>query len=289
MKMIKTVLAVALAAATLGMSTGAMALTFTDGDFNGGVDIGGDINVPVATNYWQWAAGDVQTFSHVVTQMDATYKILTIPAASNIPLLVGQTKQASIGGVGLTPNITLQDAKGNALVPVWGTTGNTSKGTLTLPVTAADGTTALGNMMLTVKAAGVAGITNLAGIGSAVSIRAQYFTASNGLFGSSAIPGSAAGTFTTGSAALAWANALGVTKTKANLLTDLNTASGLSLSAFNDDNVISYSGMADPGYYWTGAYGLGIAQGDNVVINFTNPVTTTTNWKTQLKMTVTYI
>ncbi|TMU66013.1 hypothetical protein FGA82_31905, partial [Pseudomonas fluorescens] len=90
----KSLLVAALAAAAFGGASSAMALTFTDGDFTGSVDISGTVTVPQAANHWQWAAGDPINFpSILVTQMDSTYKILTLPAATNLPLLVGQTIQ----------------------------------------------------------------------------------------------------------------------------------------------------------------------------------------------------
>ncbi|TMU70480.1 hypothetical protein FGA82_28045 [Pseudomonas fluorescens] len=49
----------AVAATAFGLSCNAMAaLNFTDGNFTGSVDIGGDIVVPHATNFWQWATSD---------------------------------------------------------------------------------------------------------------------------------------------------------------------------------------------------------------------------------------
>lgn len=54
-----------LLATAFGISTSAMAVSFTDGDFAGGVDIGGDITVPVYGNYWQWGGQEMTSPSPV--------------------------------------------------------------------------------------------------------------------------------------------------------------------------------------------------------------------------------
>lgn len=284
-KMNKTLIAAALAAATLGVSTGAMALSFTDGTFDGGVDIGGDITVPVATNQWQWASGDAIAFTDAVTAMTNNYKTLTKPMAADTPLLVGQTKAATIGipgAVGLTPQLVFKDATGNVVAPVWENAGNTGKGTMTLPVTAADGTTALGSMTMTVQAAGVQMYGNPASNLSFFVSAADDGSASN-LFKGGVPDLSGA---RTSSLALSWITSLGA-KNLVELYNDL--AIYVPSIQPPSPGPISVAGFASPTAYFTGIYGLGIAQGDNIVVDFTNTVSTTTTWKAPLKMTVSYL
>lgn len=289
MNMNKTLLAATLAAATLGVSSSAMALTFTDGAFTGSTDLTGTITVPVATNYWQWAAGDAISYASIpVTQLTNSYKTLTLPAASNLALLVGQTKQATVGNAAtpMNPQIALKDAKGNVLTPVWVGTGNTGKGTITLPVTAADGSTALGSMVINVQAGAI-----FAQYSKVNNTNYQHpaFSDLSGavLYGKFALPVSA-GAMNNPSSIESWLGSLGVTKTLASLLQDLNQSSGSSLPWGSSLPVAGWS-FSSPGDSNGGAYGLGIAQGDNIVVNFTNPVTASTVWKAPLKMTVTYI
>lgn len=285
----KTVITIALAAATLGMSTGAIALTFTDGDFDGGVDIGGEITIPVATNYWQWAAGDALTFTDAVTSLTNNYKTLTKPAATNIPLLVGQTKQATIGspgGTGLNPQIAFRDAAGNVVAPVWENAGNTGKGTMTLPVTAADGTTALGSMTMKVKAAALR--IQVAGNMSGFYV-ASHAASSAGNYAYGGLPTRYAGAIIAQEAD-AFIGALGG-KFGDTLLNDMKavvpglTESSLPYLVGIGDGL----NFDDSSVYYAGTYGLGIAQGDNIVVNFTNAISTTTTWKAPLKMTVSYL
>jgi hypothetical protein len=286
MKMNKLYMAVA--AVGLGLSSHAMALTFSDGDFSGGVDISGDITVPVATNQWQWASGDAITLDQNVVAMTNSYKTMTISATSNLPLLVGQTKAATVGNAGnagVNPQIAFTDAAGGAVTPVWDNAGNTGKGTITLPVTAADGMTALGSMSMKVKAGGM-----IAGaISTHLYTNSIYTTnAAVELYGHTALPSAGAGVLTNGVVAAAWATSLGA-ETSENIMAQLNTANSTGFSTWNNNSRVPSNGFNDPSRYYSGTYGLGIAQGDNIVVSFTNPVTVDTIWKAPLKMTVTYL
>ncbi|MDI2145872.1 hypothetical protein KBJ94_27895 [Pseudomonas sp. ITA] len=282
----RSLLAAALAAATFGGATSAMALTFTDGNFTGGVDMSGTVTVPVSTNQWQWATGDAVNFPSIpVTQMSNGFKTLTLPVTSNLPLLVGQTKAATIGNtgnVGLNPQIVLKDTANATVAPVWDTTGNTGKGTLTLPVTAADGTTALGSMTIKVKAGTVRAVF----VGGGGQLQA-LFPSSSGtpLYGNAVTPVSI---LQPGSIAGAWNVLLGA-KSPTDLRDQLNAASGATMTTFGVDNQVPSTGFNQSDTYFAGTYGLGIAQGDTIVVNFTNPISANTTWKAPLKMTVTYL
>jgi hypothetical protein len=290
MNMNMNTLYMAMAAVGLGLSSHAMALTFTDGDFSGGVDIGGAITVPVATNQWEWASGDAITLDQNVVALTNSYKTMTISATSNLPLLVGQTKTATVGNAGnagLNPKIAFMNAAGATVTPVWDTTGNTGKGTITLPVTADDGTTVLGSMSLKIKAGGATGYINSSLNESA--LQTSPASAQN-LFGVNAQPNTQAGVLAGGLVATSWANTLGATKTASIFMTELNTASGANRTAWTNTSNLPFARSFDsPSQYYVGIYGLGIAQGDNIVVTFTNPVTVTTPWKTALKATVTYL
>ncbi|AMS16479.1 hypothetical protein A3218_19950 [Pseudomonas chlororaphis] len=278
----------AVAAVALGLSSHAMALTFTDGNLTGGVDIGGDIAVPVATNQWQWAAGDAISFPSIhVTQMTNSYKTLTLPATANLPLLVGQTKAATIGNAGnagINPQIAFTDAAGATVTPVWDNADNTGNGTITLPVTAADGTTALGSMSMKVKVGAIGAYSTSNGS----AIYSTYSTTGVELYGAAALPSSAAGVMSTGSVAAAWNASLG-SKTATDLFGQTHTSAGNTSTAWDKNSSVSPFVFNNPGSYYSGTYGLGIAQGDDIVVNFTNPVTVTTAWKSALKVTVTYL
>ncbi|MCP1489794.1 hypothetical protein J3D48_006204 [Pseudomonas fluorescens] len=290
MKMNKTLLITVLAAAAFGGgASSAMALTFTDGQFTGSVDISGTVTVPESTNQWQWAAGDAISFASLpVTHMTDGYKTLTLAAASNLPLLVGQTKAATVGNagsVGLNPQIAFKDATDTTVTPVWDNTGNTGKGTVTLRVTAADGTTALGSMSMKVKVGGIRA-SNVDATNSFLNSIYEKPTGGT-LYGLGALP-SQSGILTTAASAATWNNTLGA-KSDTDLLGQLNAASSHNVAALQYVSAIQTVGFDTPAAYFSGTYGLGIAQGDNIVVTFDNPVTTPTIWKAPLKMTVTYL
>ncbi|MBP4002556.1 hypothetical protein [Pseudomonas koreensis] len=290
MTMTKSLLTAALAAATLGVAASTMALTFTDGGLTGSIEINGTVDAATSTNYWQWAAGDAISFPAIpVTQMTNNYKTLTLHAASNLPLLVGQTKAAtmgSFGNVGLNPQITFTNAAGFRLTPVWDNTGNTGTGTITLPVTAADGITELGSMSMRVKVGAVRAETVMANGTTELFSTSVTVGSDVTLYGEEVQP-SPAGALATGSSAAGWNAVLGA-KSSTDLRDQLNAASGLSTTTWAVDSLSNARGFSSLNYY-SGSYGLGIAQGADIVVTFTDPITVTTFWKAPLNMMVTYL
>jgi hypothetical protein len=289
MHMNKSLLAAALAAASFGGASSAMALNFTSGAFTGSVDISGTVTVPQTTNYWQWAAGDAINFPSIpVTQMDSTYKILTLPAPSDLPLLVGQTTAATVGNAGnagLNPQIAFTDATDTAVTPAWDNTSNSGKGSITLPVTAADGTTLLGSMKMRVKAGALRGqqLPN-----AETYLDTVHSTSPPLLYGGTALPSQAAGTIATYPLAAAWTSSLG-SKSATDLLDQLNAASHFNVATWTGGTLQPGGFFSNPNLYFVGAYGMGIAQGDDITVTFTNEVTNDTTWKAPLKISVTYL
>ncbi|WP_270827337.1 hypothetical protein [Aeromonas sp. Y318-1] len=286
MSMNKTLLAVALA--TAGLSANVMALSFTDGDFNGSVDIGGTITVPTATNQWQWATGSgLDTFTHSVTVMTNGYKTLTIPMTADTPLLVGQTKAATVGavgGVGITPRISLMQADGTTPVAITYKGTADGKGDMTLPVVdGATPTNVLGSAVVNVKVAGL-GVYRYNGVVGATSGHDKDgLSAFRG-----AIPTAIGAAIPSEVGASTWIASLGGHDISA-LTGQLTTLSGVDSSVITEHNGVSTVSMAYPDAIYSGAYGLGIASGDNIVVNFTNPVAAETQWKARLNIAVTYL
>ncbi|EFR2206998.1 hypothetical protein HZM62_004129 [Salmonella enterica] len=289
----KTILSVALAAATLGVTGSAMALTFTDGAFNGGVDFSGDITVPVATNQWQWAAGDAVNYNHAVTALTDGYKTLTVVADKNLPLLVGQTKAATIGapgGVGITPTIKLFQADGTTPVTInFNDSTNSGKGILSLDIVDANTSAKIGTTTMSVKAAGtLAGQQTTAGSILHISSIGNVAADPKNLF-AGAIPANPEAFMQSGTASAAWAKTLGATVDSADMISQIAKITGTTKTAYDSDTFNTGRTIDNVSAAFSGSYGLGIAQGDSVVMKFTNPVSANTKWKSSLKATVSYL
>ncbi|MFQ2048369.1 hypothetical protein ACK34J_05375 [Aeromonas veronii] len=282
----KTLLAVALA--TAGLSANVMALSFTDGDFNGSVDIGGTITVPTATNQWQWATGSgLDTFTHSVTVMTNGYKTLTIPVAADTPLLVGQTKAATVGkvgGLGITPQIRFMQADGITPVTITYNGTPSGKGVMSLPVVdSVTPTTVLGSAVLNVKAGGAFAVSSSDGL--IVDIRSVVYDGGAGRVFGVDFPGVADG-IATGYQAASWAESLGAHSADA-MVGQVQTL--IPTATTKKEVTIHGDSMNSPSRFFSGSYGLGIASGDNIVVNFTNPVAAETQWKARLNIAVTYL
>lgn len=285
MNMNKTLLAVALA--TAGLSANVMALTFTDGPFNGSVDIGGTITVPTA-NQWQWAGGEgLNTYTHSVTWMTNNHKTLTIPMAADTALLVGQTKAATVGGVGITPHISFMQADGTtpAVITYKGTADG--KGVMRLQVVdTTTPTTVLGAATVNVKVAGVGMVQTATGVTWTGSVAANNPWT---LFASASmavppVPADALSALD----AIAWIQAMGG-KGRADLINDLVAVSGLAAAVNHVGSPGDFVFANNPSEVFSGIYALGIAAGDEIVVDFDAPVAAETQWKAPLNIAVSYL
>lgn len=109
----KTMIALALAASAVS----GMAHAWTNGDFNGSVDIGGSITADDYRQKWSWAIGSgLDGFNNALTELTNGGKSLTITVNGDKPILLGKTNVAFatpvVGGVGAIPLITLSGADG---------------------------------------------------------------------------------------------------------------------------------------------------------------------------------
>ena len=87
----KTMIALALAASAVS----GMAHAWTNGDFNGSVDIGGSITADDYRQKWSWTIGSgLDGFNNALTELTNGGKSLTITVNGDKPILLGKTNVA---------------------------------------------------------------------------------------------------------------------------------------------------------------------------------------------------
>ena len=87
----KTLIALAVAASAVS----GIAHAWTNGDFNGSVDIGGSISADDYRQKWSWAIGSgLNGFSNILTEMTDSGTKLIITVHGNKPILLGKTTEA---------------------------------------------------------------------------------------------------------------------------------------------------------------------------------------------------
>ncbi len=119
----KTLIALAVAASAVS----GMAHAWTNGDFNGSVDIGGNITADDYRQKWSWAVGsDINGFNNALTELTENRTKLTITVNGDKPILLGKTNEAfstPVVGLGGIPLISITDYE-NKPVTVLAAAGN---------------------------------------------------------------------------------------------------------------------------------------------------------------------
>ncbi|WP_308066352.1 F4 family fimbrial subunit [Escherichia coli] len=270
---------IALAVATSAVS--GIAHAWTSGDFNGSVDIGGDI---IADNFgqkWEWAVGNsINGFNNKTTDLTEDGKKLTITVHGNKAILLGRTTEAfktpTAGGWGAIPQIAFTDYEGGT-VTLKTPAGVQNKGLVyfVLPMKNSAGT-----KVGTVK-------VNATFAGAAVEATGSN---SGKLF--STYGGSAERIFNGGAPLYAELNsgiaaaektALFGSLSKADLVAQFQavipgaTVTDGTNSEFASMNVLT-----------SAAYALGIVDGQSMEATFDNAVTASTTWSAPLNMAISY-
>lgn len=148
----KTLLAIGLAA-----STSALASTnWSNGTFDATLNISGTVTPHTYSQMWKWKTGDGLTgLNYNMLEMTEDSKKLTIPVTKNTAILLGSTHSAiksHPGLSGISPKITFLDASNNEVSLIQESHHGPGKGHLTLPITDKDGTNNIGSLKVNVLA-----------------------------------------------------------------------------------------------------------------------------------------
>ncbi|EKY5936997.1 fimbrial protein [Escherichia coli] len=286
----KTLIALAVAASAVS----GMAHAWTNGDFNGSVDIGGSITADDYRQKWSWAVGsDINGFSNALTDLTENGTKLTITVSGNKPILLGKTTEAFaapvIGGVGAIPVIAFTDFQGNAIQVNGIEQSNAGLGFLPVPMKNAAGS-AIGTAKVNITVAGVAGVGGDNPSAPETGLRSLYATPNARYIFTGGMPavtatkaeipsGATAANVTALFGSLSAADMLAQIQAVKPTVTDLpsqDQAGKTENMQYTDGNVVS------------AAYALGIADGQTIEAKFDRSVTASTEWHAPLNVAVTY-
>ena len=262
-----------------------MAHAWTNGDFNGSVDIGGSITADDYRQKWSWAIGSgLNGFSNVLTDLTENGTKLTIAVNGDKPILLGKTNEAFAtlvaGGVGAIPQIAFTDYQKSKVTPVFADTGNTGIGYLELPVVD-EHSSPIGLVKVNMTAAGVRMLSEVSRQRGVVG--SLYAGSSDNIF-FGGVPASADGSLTHGyTTAKIIAGMGGVSS--ADLLAQL-VAVDPSITSTAASTIPLRSSMTKA--VTAAAYAMGMKSGQTLEVVFTKPVTQSTVWKAPLNIAVTY-
>ncbi|MII50054.1 fimbrial protein [Salmonella enterica subsp. enterica serovar Bredeney] len=278
----KALIALAVAASAVS----GMAHAWTNGDFNGSVDIGGSITADDYRQKWSWAVGsDINGFGSALTDLTEGGTKLTITVSGNKPILLGKTTEAFAtpvdAGVGAKPQITFTDYEGQTVALQYEHNNKDGLGYFVLPMKNTDGTK-IGSLKANVAYAGAASVgkDGQGYIGSLSERDWSIFKGGLGAYGSASV--------LDGGDAAAERTALFGSLSQAEMLQQIQAVnagvSGLDSRTGSIDENMKYT----DGTVVSAAYALGIVSGQTLEATFDQAVTTSTQWSAPLNVAVSY-
>lgn len=268
------------------------ALAWSNGDFNGSVDIGGSVTPEQYSQLWKWKVGTGWNNLHSHWEhMNNDKTSLTITVNSPKGLLYGQTVKAMTAysaGIGVAPQISFSGYDNNPVILNQETTDAVGKGHITLPIKNKDGDQKIGTLKVNVTAVGLGAgkyQNHVAGVSAAASNNTHPLY--GGLFPrpvSSSLHGSdSANNIITRFGGTSFNDI-------ANLVRAHPAFAGTSWGGSAN---LPYAGsLLRNGYFQdyiiAASYVLGVDKDQTIEATFNNPITSTTQWSAPLNIAVTY-
>ncbi|EKY6629927.1 fimbrial, partial [Escherichia coli] len=259
------------------------------GDFHGTVEFGGTIT-PYDDSLppWLWKTGGYTGFSNKISELTGNGTRLTVSAPRDLLLLAGKSERAFEGsktsGAGIVPVIQLKGSDGSEIRIQWASS-TPGQGLLVLPLSVTGDTQTTGTLAAEVQAFGAlawaeddgfgARITQTLGNNSAdayvfnggVSDSSTWHTADGLSFISRMTEGEV-------SAESIWAQLRQIIP-------------GMSDSpVITDEN--GYQDLVGEGWFYSGAYALGISSGAALNLHFSKPVTGQSDWRAGMTVIIRY-
>lgn len=275
---------IAIAVATASVMSGVVnAADWQTAGTGGQIAIGGTITVEnIYDDLWQWKLGDAINLSNTSTEMTNDNKTLTVTMADRKPLLVGKSeafKTATVG-MGASPSISFTDADNNKVELVTPTTSSNGEAVLTLPIKGQD-QSRIGSLTLNVQALGVYYSAASSNPGYSAPRKMVAPNVGNIFYGGLPSKNSSSINSSTHLNQIAQDGGWTISEMKSKYDTYTNTSNSWAPMA----GTSASSGNAFAAVY---SYSMAIPAGQQLVADFTSPVTTTTQWSAPLNIAITY-
>ncbi|HEI2423674.1 TPA: fimbrial protein [Escherichia coli] len=289
----KTLIALAVAASAVS----GMAHAWTNGDFNGSVDIGGSITADDYRQKWSWAVGsDINGFNNALTELTENRTKLTITVNGDKPILLGKTNEAfstPTEGLGGIPLISITDYE-NKPVTVLAAAGNYNSPDVFFDLAMKnDAGVKIGTVRVNAQAVGVA--VRAYGANSTVKPnQAESYSLGFNANGASAYKGGLPENIGSGGSLNAADAASSIIAKFGSLSTDELFQQAKTVYPVLTDYVHGpgkkYLDLVsdDSSRVHASSYALGIANGQTIVATFDQAVAASTQWSAPLNVAITY-
>lgn len=259
------------------------------GDYSGTAEFSGVIIFDnTASSVWQWKSGGYTGFQNSVSDLTEEGTRLSVKAPHDLLLLGGRSAHAFEGsdtvGAGIIPTIQLAGSDGVPVSIQW-TKGTPGEGLIFLPVTVSEDSQRTGTLTMQIQAFGSLAWSEYDGYGARITQ-----TLGNNAFDAYVFNGGVPGMNT-------WSTRNGLdfiarmtgSEVTADLLWQQLRDVVPSLPA--TPNIVDESGYQDligTGWFYSGAYALGVPSGANLNLHFSSPITGRSVWRAGLTITVSY-
>ncbi|EEH8383192.1 hypothetical protein G3142_005250 [Salmonella enterica subsp. enterica serovar Montevideo] len=271
------------------------ALAWSNGDFNGTVDIGGSVTPEQYSQLWQWKVGTgLNNFTSDIESMTDNSTRLTIEITEPKAIFLGNTKSPVVaynGAVGITPRISFTDFEDNNVTLSYEQGAAEGVGYFNLPVKNRDTNEKIGTVKVNAmnNAVSVSQYThNGQKYAKAINIKP---TGNGHLFYGALFSRVMSNATNQGDAFATKFGNVGNNTLKNVLTSHPLTESSLTWLSSNPVHVsLTMNGAgvnAHQGVLGL-SYTMGIDAGQTLELTFDNPITSTTKWSAPLNVAVTY-
>ena len=259
------------------------------GDFQGTVEFGGTITPYDDTlPPWLWKTGGYTGFSNKISELTGNGTRLTVSAPRDLLLLAGKSERAFEGsktsGAGIVPVIHLTGSDGADIRIQW-SSGTPGQGLLVLPLSVTGDTQTTGTLAAEVQAFGALAWAEDDGFGARITQTLGNNSADAYVFNGGVSDSST------------WHTADGLSFISRMTEGEVSAESIWAqlrqiIPGMSDSPVITdesgYQDLVGEGWFYSGAYALGISSGAALNLHFSNPVTGQADWRAGMTVIIRY-
>lgn len=261
----------------------------SDREFQGAVEFGGTITLYDGTlPPWLWKTGGYTGFSNKISELTGNGTRLKVSVPHDLLLLAGKSARAFEGsetsGAGIVPVIQLKGSDGSEIHIQWAR-GTPGQGGLVLPLSVTGNTQTVGTLVAEIQAFGALAWAEDDGFGARISQTLGNNSADAYVF-NGGVPDSS--TWRTADGLNFISRMTGGEVSAESIWTQLKQGvQGVPDSPVMADES-GYQDLVGEGWFYSGAYALGISSGAVLNLHFSKPVTGQSVWRAGMTVIIRY-
>lgn len=260
------------------------------GDFQGALELGGTITpYDSSLQPWMWKTGRYISFNNKINELTDSGSRLTVSAPHDLLLLAGKSERAFGGsvtsGARIVPIIQLTGGDGAEIHIQW-VSGTPGRGLLVLPLKVTGDSQTKGSLSAEVQAFGALAWAEEDGFGAKITQTLGNNSGDAYMF-NGGVPGAANTWRTTDGLNFISRMTEGEVSAESLWRQLKNSVSSVPESPVIADES-GYQDLVGEGWFYAGAYALGVSSGMPLNLYFNTPVTGKSDWKATMTVVIRY-